>query len=42
MVDYSMRLAAFVVGFECCRRLILGELDLEAVREQAATKGGAE
>lgn len=34
-VELAMRRAGFVVGFEACRQLLLGELDL------AALKGGA-
>ena len=34
-VEVATRAAGFVLGFETCRQLILGELDLEAL------KGGA-
>lgn len=36
ILEESMRRAGFVVGFQCCRQLLLGELDLEQL------KGGAE
>ena len=38
-VEDRIRNAGFVQGFECCRQLLLGELDLEGLREQATTKG---
>lgn len=37
-VESSIRQAAFVTGFECCRQLILGEFDLEALRKGSAFK----
>lgn len=44
-VETATRQAAFVIGFECCRRLLLGELDLPALKKAHAfkeEKGGAE
>lgn len=38
LVESAMRQAGFVVGFECCRQLLLGELEIPA----AALKDGAE
>jgi hypothetical protein len=34
-VEYATRRAGFLLGFEICRRLLLGELDVQAL------KGGA-
>jgi hypothetical protein len=40
-VETATRQAAFVIGFECCRRLLLGELDLQALKKARAFKDGA-
>jgi hypothetical protein len=42
LVEDAFRSAGFVVGFEVCRHLILGELDLEALQadEAEAEDGG--
>ncbi len=32
LVEAATRKAAFMVGFDCCRQLILGELDLKALK----------
>jgi hypothetical protein len=42
-VETATRQAAFIIGFECCRRLLLDELDLQALKQARAfkEKGGA-
>ncbi len=32
LVETDMKKAGFVVGFECCRQLLLGELDLDVLK----------
>jgi hypothetical protein len=32
LVEANVRRAAFIVGFDTCRQLLLGELDLEALK----------
>jgi len=34
-VETAMRSAGFIVGFECCRRLMFGELDLSQLKDGA-------
>src|SRR2546427_517447 len=36
MVEAAMRQAGFVQGFDACRQLILGELDLAALKTEGA------
>jgi hypothetical protein len=40
-VETATRQAAFIIGFECCRRLLLGEIDLQALKKSRAFKDGA-
>ena len=43
LVETSMRKAGFILGFESCRQLLLGDLDLDGLKDDssAAAKGGA-
>lgn len=39
LVESAFSEAGFVLGFEVCRQLLLGELDLDALREQEDSDG---
>jgi hypothetical protein len=42
LVEWAFREAGFVVGFEVCRHLLLGELDLDALKASGDEDEGGE